>query len=210
MNEYQKCLDYVKSKLESAKHIEINANKLKVNYRRFEHIRRVYGWVCRLINEEDVKVNNERALKIATIFHDVGYSIDSDEHHALLSARITKGYLTNNNYDKEFMDEVNYLILNHSNKHLLYEKDTNIDLILLMEADLLDDTGALGIILDIMVEHAKNPNCDFKDCYKHIYDYSVRIMKDNPMVTKIASMYWEKKKNLVNDFVNHLKVDLDM
>ena len=26
------------------------------------------------------------------------------------------------------MDEVNYLILNHSNKHLLYEKDTNIDL----------------------------------------------------------------------------------
>ena len=34
-------------------------------------------------------------------------------------------------------------------------KKIQISIYLLMEADLLDDTGALGIILDIMVEHAK-------------------------------------------------------
>jgi uncharacterized protein len=45
-----------------------------------------------------------------------------------------------------------FLVKNHSNKQLMTAKGTPLELILLMEADLLDETGALSIVWDCMME----------------------------------------------------------
>ena len=144
---------------------------------------------------------------MAAILHDVGYGQCIHLPHAQVSAKIARDYLEMNNFELDFINEVVYLVENHSKKELLKNNEVN-DLILLQEADLLDDTGALGIILDIMVEHTKNEECDFMDCYNHIIEYSQRIMKNNPMVSKTAKRFWKQKQMMVNNFIESLEQDL--
>jgi uncharacterized protein len=49
-------------------------------------------------------------------------------------------------YDKMFKFVKDYLVRSHSNKELMTLSDTPLELILLMEADLLDETGALSVV----------------------------------------------------------------
>ena len=108
------------------------------------------------------------------------------------------------NEDNEY---IKYLILNHSKKELMQNKNTPIELIILMEADLLDETGALSIVWDCMAEGAQEIQ-SFEKTYKHIKDKSCKILDINPMVTKPGKEIWKKKQTLVKEFIIQLKYDL--
>ena len=85
--------------------------------------------------------------------------------------------------------------------------DVPLELILLMEADLLDETGALSILWDCMAEGAKQQQ-SYNEAYYHILNYSWESMQANPMVTDKAKVIWESKQKLVRDFIMHLAQDL--
>ncbi len=174
--------------------------------KRADHIKRVFVWANRLIDNTS-NVNKE-AILVAALFHDIGYGYSSDDSkHAENSAILCQRYLQEKSYNNEFIELVVYLVRNHSNKKLLKGKDTLRELIILIEADLLDETGALSIVWDSMTEGSQAVQ-SFEKTYEHILKYSFNTINQNPMVTQQGIEFWDEKKKMVNSFINHLELDL--
>lgn len=193
---------YVKMQLEEANMIK-PTNPHHQFRDRYMHSYRVYKWAQRLAKE--YPNCNLDVLYTASIFHDVGYAIDK-HNHAFYSAKIFKAYAADNNLDKELVEKASYVIMNHSDKSLLKTSD-NIELILLLEADLLDEEGSLGILWDLMAYGS-----DGADTYylalDEISKHSAHILSQDFMVTPLAKMYWNKKKELVKNFIESIRQDL--
>ncbi len=198
-------LEFVKNRLELNGGEECNIDAFPFR-KRSEHIWRVFLWAERLVSE--LKFINEEAILVSAIFHDVGYGIGIDnDQHAENSAKICKDYLIKSGFSIEFIDFVTYLVRNHSKKELMSMKDTPIELIILMEADLLDETGALSIVWDCMMEGSGQIQSFEKAC-EHIKKYSAKILDTNPMITAKAKKFWEEKQKLTKEFIKHLSFDL--
>ena len=178
--------------------------KSKHSFRsRFKHITRVLGWCKRL--ENDLVVDKD-ILYTSAIFHDVGYSQGQDGH-AYVSAEMFKEYAKEHGFDSEFTNKVYDVIANHSNKSLLTDKNTSNELIILLEADLLDEEGASGLVWDLMARGAKHSIC-YEEAIDEIMNHSGHILNQDYMVTPTAKYYWDKKKNFVKEFLDELRIDL--
>ena len=175
--------------------------------KRSEHIWRVFVWAQRL--SEGCAANIDRAaLLTAALFHDIGYS-KSLSDHANQSALIFRDYALNKNYENNQIDFIEYLIRNHSNKAVLFSLDIPLELVLLLEADMLDETGALGIIWDAMMTGRRGAQ-NYKESYNLLLSHSCNddVLKQNPMRTEKAKAIWENKQKLVGEFVKQLGYDL--
>lgn len=206
---YQKMYDYIVKILSC---IPYNtSNKKSINYQRSEHIKRVLAWCKRLYNlmNEDIKKQIDyNSLIIATIFHDAGYChYDDLNNHGYYGAQIFKEYIKDNNLD-ERVDFISYLIENHSKKSILFD-DIPMELVILMEADLLDDMGALGVVMDCWIE-AYRENPTFISMKEHIENYTLKQLQVNPLRTPEGRKLWEGKKKLIEEFYNDLVKDLDL
>lgn len=206
---YKEMLDYVEKRLNHF--CEFNQSKLAINYLRFEHTKRVLGWSVKLYNafKDKSKIDFD-TLVIATIFHDVGYNdVTNFEDHATAGARIAREYLESHGFDKEKTDRVCYLVGSHSDKWRMWVEKVDDDLIMLMEADLFDDNGAAGIVMDCMIEEASNPDATFLDCYDHINRFTVRIQNNNPMFTEYSKKLWDERTRFVENFAEKLRADIE-
>lgn len=204
---YDKMFEFVNKQLENN---DCWVSKVGFFYfrKRTEHIKRVFMWASRLIDSE-LYVNKEAVL-VSAIFHDVGYALAEDKtKHAENSAILCEKYLNDNGFDTKFTDFVVYLVKNHSNKELMSCKETPLELILLMEADLLDETGALSIIWDCMMEGAQEIQT-YEKTYEHILNYSYKALAKDPMITPKGKEFWKNKQKLVQEFVNQLSFDLGL
>jgi uncharacterized protein len=204
---YQEYIDYVKAYLVA--HNGDKSRKKEHGFRsRAAHCERVYNLARKL--SSDITGVHEKALFIAAIFHDIGYCADKDnKEHAIRSTIIFNEYALQYKMDQTLADEIVMLIRLHSNKSLLKSEGTPIELILLMEADLLDEEGAMGIVYDCMAKGALNPT-GFEDAYYHIMKYSGKILEVNPMVTDLAKEYWARKQKIMRDFLEQLAFELDI
>lgn len=210
MREYEELFDYVRDTLENVSN-QCSKGKISINYKRFDHIKRVYSWAKRILSElsEDITIHKEAVL-LAAIFHDVGYgSKDDNTEHAEESAKICEAYLKEQGYDSQLINQVVYLVKNHSRKELLSDVRTPIELIVLMEADLLDDTAALALVMDAMIV-TKKRKPDFYKVYQHMLEFSVKHMKQNPMITEPAKRFWKEKQKLTEEFIRQLARDLNI
>jgi uncharacterized protein len=144
-------------------------------------------------------------LYTATIFHDIGYS-EGKESHSERGAKVFYEYGIKTKMDLSFIEKIKNLISLHSSKELLNEKNIPIELIILMEADLLDEEGALRMIwysLDKGISGAQS----YEDVYQHIVMGNNKRLV-NPMVTEKAKYYWNEKQKLVETFTKQLKDDI--
>lgn len=199
---YDDMLDYVHKTL-----LENNAinHTLRFPFRnRFKHIKRVYMWCLKLL-EADLEIDREAVL-VAAIFHDSGYA-KGKLNHANSSVEIFKEYALKNNLDKDFEAKVSDLIAKHSMKQYLSDSNTPLELIVLLEADLLDEEGALGIVWDLLAEGRRDPN-DYEKALEAINEHSAHIFDQDFMVTPIAKKIWEEKKDFVKSFIQELSNDL--
>ena len=177
--------------------------------KRSEHIRRVFTWVKRLTEDFTEEINSD-ALLTAALFHDIGYG-KSVGSHAENSAVIFRGYAESKGYDKTQSDFIEYLIRNHSNKEMLSSTDTPLELILLLEADLLDETGALRIMwITMSSTSASAPAQSYKESYQNLLEYTHEDLDTNPMRTAKAKEFWENKQVLIREFLKQLEYDLDI
>ncbi len=191
----------------------------KIRYSRIDHTKRVYCWMEKLYEAYPEKDSLDAdALRIATIFHDCGYCAMADgaaekllpgEKHAAVSARLCRGYLEREGFPEETIDFICRLIAQHSDKSLL-TKDIPAELLLLLEADLLDDTGLQGIVVDIWMEVAAKEDATFESIIKHIRRFTLGMMRENPMRTAKAREIWKEKRRLTEQFVKKLEEDLEM
>lgn len=200
-------ISYVKSSLERYDATENPI--LKIRHSRFEHTMRVYEWMKKLYAAfpEREYVDME-ALSIATIFHDIGYcDVENIKNHAEASAIYCRKYLEDRHFPAEKTDFICDLIRRHSCKGLLHE-DIPAELILLLEADLLDDTGAQGLVLDIWLEAAREKDVSFQTILAHMEKYTLAAMQNNPMRTEAGIRIWNEKKALSEAFVQAYKEDI--
>lgn len=174
--------------------------------RRSEHSLRVLQW-AEVLSQEHKDIDLE-VLKIAAIFHDVGYaSCANKKEHAAESARICDSYLKKIHYEESRAQRIVAIVASHSQKNLLKEADTSIELKVLMEADILDETGALGVLWDCLVQ-GQRPEQTYTATYQHIRNFAAQAMKANPMVSAVGKRIWEQKRTLVEAFVKSLEQDL--
>ena len=200
MLDFTSMLDFVKETLE--KENGIKPKNPNHQFRdRFMHTKRVLEWAK--IIKDDLECDLD-VLYTSVIFHDVGSS--SRENHATYGAEIFKNYGIMHNFDEEFINKVYNNILVHSNKDLINDKSSSNELIILLEADLLDEEGALGIVWDLMALGSMGGvnYYDSLDALKH----AKHILKQDYMVTPLARQIWEKKKDLVKCFTDELERDL--
>ncbi|MCI8668651.1 MAG: HD domain-containing protein [Lachnospiraceae bacterium] len=157
----EEMFEYVRKNLDN-NYGNLSANPNQRFRERYEHIIRVVQWAELLAEGMKLDYN---VLITAAIFHDVGYGAGDNEYHARRSAEIFKQFTLTKQWDTVFVEKVYDIILHHSDKDLL-GTDIPMELVILMEADLLD--------------------ADLK--YKKIVP--------NPMVTEKAKRIWEEKKDL--------------
>ena len=210
---YFEMLKYVESILAEG-NTEKVGNKSEINYTRFEHTKRVLKFAKKLYDMTDDKIGIiYDDLIIATIFHDVGRT-SADRiniSHAKAGVPITKEYLLAHGYDAKRVDYIGSLVECHSDKWRMKDPASmDRNLLMLMEADLLDDMGAAGIVMDCMITEKRNPDAMFLDCLDHIIRYTKRLSEENPMVTKEARALWEEKRLLVNKFTDALSDDIEL
>lgn len=206
-NKYTEMFQYVETCL-AAYDVHGGKERNKIRYSRMDHTRRVYRWMMELYeaNESREQIDIE-SLKIATIFHDCGYGREEQGEHAEVGAGICRKYLSENHYDEEKISFICELIASHSDKKRLGE-DIPLELVLLMEADLLDDTGAHGVVMDIWME-TTGENVSFESIRDHIARFSLKQIEKNPMRTQAGKQIWEKKSALVKEFYESYCRDLE-
>ena len=101
---YETLFDYVKERLAAYdNHGGVSKNRIK--YSRFEHTERVYRWMMILAEDFTYEIDME-ALQIATIFHDIGYSLNKEDmqSHAADGAILCHEYLDSIGYPSEKTD----------------------------------------------------------------------------------------------------------
>lgn len=202
--DFNDMLMYVKKTLEDNN--SVKSKNVHHQFRnRYKHSYRVYLWTMRLA--ADFPDCDLDVLKCAAIFHDSGYAYGKRDH-ALYSAEIFRNYAYE--HKKDFSDEainkISYLIRNHSNKTLI-KTTSNIELSLLLEADLLDEEGAMGILWDLLAKGHKGVD-DYEEALEEINVHSIHILDQDFMITPLAKKYWKRKKELVKNFVDEIKIDL--
>lgn len=186
----------------------LKSKKKHLGFRnRLEHIKRVYGWAERIL--PGVENCNKDMVLTAAIFHDIGYTNKDNDEHAALGAELFLKYATKHHMDEYFASCVADLIKAHSNKDLLKLADTPKELIVLIEADLMDEEGALGLVFDLLAEGYREPD-SYKTVFNEIMIHSVHILDQDYMVTPLAKKFWEEKKELIRYFIDNLKKDLFM
>ena len=200
---YEEMLEYVKKILEVSNKIKPN-NPYHQFRDRFMHTFRVYKWIEKIIG--DFPDCNKDVAYTAAIFHDVGYSVVK-EHHEVHSAAIFRRYSENNGFDEDFINKTAYVIENHSNKDQLDDDNIPAELKLLLEADLLDEEGALAITWDLLAKGAKGID-SYYEAIDALKIHSGHILNQNFNFSPIAKRYWEEKKEFVRMFMNMLRDDL--
>ena len=172
--------------------------------KRSGHIWRVFTWVQRLTADCTEDIDRD-ALLIAALFHDIGYS-ESVKDHTNQGALLFHEYANKHHFDQKQSGLIEYLIRNHSDKELLFSTDT-LELVYLLEADMLDETGALGIVWDTMMTGFRQDE-DYMEAYRLLKSHTCNKLNDNPMRTPKAREIWENKQELVKEFMKHLEYDL--
>lgn len=209
--DYAGMLDFVEREIGGIQTEAADGAKFDVAYDRFEHVKRVLGWAKRLYDasENQAELRYED-LMIAAIFHDVGRGMADQERipHAQAGVPITRAYLLEHGFEPERVEYVCTLVAGHSDKYRMKEEGLDSNLLLLMEADLLDDMGAQGIVMDCMITESRNPRATFTDCLDHVSRYTLRQQQTNPMVTEEGRRVWEEKTRLTERFVDALTRDL--
>jgi hypothetical protein len=84
-------------------------------------------------------------LIVACYLHDLGMSADPGAEHGILSSRLCKKFLTENNLSESQFAESLSAIENHDNKKTSYASSQNQTLKILTAADDLDSFGFVGI-----------------------------------------------------------------
>ena len=195
--DYDDMLEYTREKIHS------NSRKSSHTFRdRFTHTLRVLKWAER-INE--IEGGDQEVVRIASIFHDVGW--DDEIHHAIVSKSVANDYLLKIDIEEEKKEKILEAIENHSFRE--DDKPLSLESYIVMDADYLDEVGAISILWDAMAE-ANKVNTSYKFAYRRIKKYAKSLIEQkNRLKTKTGRKFYEERLGVINTFLNELKFELE-
>lgn len=203
-DKYKALMDFVEKLLKDTHTDEGRTQSFRS---RSDHTRRVFRWAERLCGR--TQGVDRDVLFTAAVFHDAGYSVPESDRHQTESERIFREYAADNGFDSDFTEKVALCVGTHSDKELLKTPDKlTIEQILLMEADLLDEEGAM-LIARYALACGYKGNSSYEKVLSRITEESDG-KEENPMVTEYAKELWAAKDNYVREFIRLLQYDLEM
>ena len=178
---------------------------------RSEHCRRVMKWCEKIVLHEDwdhkdIKRVDMDVLLLSAAFHDIGYN-SSGLPHEEYGCRLFERFTEQHPVEKTIVDQVLFNILHHSkgDRDTIPESDS-IELIILKEADLLDEEGFMGIAAVCMMEGMMAAECGgYKGAARRIEKFAGEILTYSPMVTPYADRCWKEKQEEVRYFIKKYK-----
>lgn len=193
---YAEVIEFVKQKT-----AENTRPKLYPFRNRFEHIMRVYRWAIRL----QAKLGgNLDVIVLSALLHDIGW--DEDRPHEEVSAEMAVEYLDSIDTDPDTIRRVGEIILLHNDKDT--EKDLSLECKIVMDADLLDEVGALGIMWDCMAT-ALEDEASYKRAYYRIKEYyRINKPKIRRCKTDAGRTEYTKRMQAIEAYIYQLEKEL--
>lgn len=170
----------------------------------FEHCLRVYNWAVRI---NDVEKGSLDVVCIAAIFHDVGKAVANDKTHGHASACICDAYLRSINYPAFERKQIVHAIEVHH-----FKEDPTLALTLeekiLMDADLLDEVGALTAIWDSMATVIEGDPTYLKVYYRLNRFFEKLTRKGLFVKTDYGKKLYKERIKFIEYFLCNLKFEL--
>jgi len=187
----------------------ISKTKSFIRYDRFYHIQRVTAWANRICDELcDI---DRECLLLASVLHDVGYNAyHISKDHSEAGVVLAEQFLTAEGVEEGKKAKILDLIRLHSRKDLMFLEDTPLELVVLMEADLMDDMGAAGLVMDAWINtRMHQEETSFDTIFAHMQKYTQAQQMAEPMRTEPAKRFWREKQELVQEFMSQFARDLN-
>lgn len=168
---------------------------------RFEHTMRVYRWAIKL----QAKVGGDlEIIALAALLHDVGW--EEGREHGEVGAEIAVEYLDSIGVEPEKIKRVGEIILVHDDKDT--QRELSIECQVVMDADLLDEVGAVSVLWDSMATACED-NANYKKAYYRIKQF---YKGNRPKVcrckTEVARLEFNRRMNTLEAFLVQLEKEL--
>lgn len=194
--DYTKIMEYVKAMTAQ------NGRPANYPFRsRYEHIMRVYRWAIKLQAKEggDLEI-----ITLAALFHDIGW--EEGRPHEEVSAEMAVEYLVEQGYDEAKIGRIGNIILRHNDKDT--EDDLSIECRVLMDADLLDEVGAMSVLWDSMATACEDESSYKKAYYRIKNYYRINQPKIRRCKTATGRLEYTKRMKCIEEFLNELEREL--
>lgn len=195
--DYQKVIEFVKE--------QTSQNGRPANYpfrSRYEHIMRVYRWAIRIQGKEG---GNLEVIALAALLHDVGWEIDGRPHEEV-SAEMAVEFLVNEGYDDALVGRVGDIILRHENQDT--KEDLSLECRIVMDADLLDEVGAMSVLWDAMATAGEDEPTYKKAYYRIKNYYRINQPKIRRCKTATGRQEYKKRMKCIEEYLNQLEREL--
>lgn len=201
----EQIVEYVKARLlENGG--EYSDNPFQGFRTRSEHCRRVMRWCEKIAENESDLAPDRDLLLMSALFHDIGYNRQGISHEDY-GAKLFGEFADVHGLEKEFAGRVANCIRNHSRKECMSVLGkAGVELQILMEADLLDEEGVMGIVADCMTEGMRGKDCEgYSGALKRMLHCASEILEISPMTTPYAQKCWKEKQEEVIFFIERYR-----
>lgn len=183
--------------------IHSNSRKSPNKFRdRFKHTLRVLKWAERI---REIEGGDHEVVRIASIFHDVGW--DDEIHHAIVSKNIASDYLSNIEISEVKKEKILEAIEHHSFRDA--ENPLNLESYIIMDADILDEVGAISILWDAMAEGSEEKS-SYRSAYERISRYTKELVaRKTELKTDTGRRLYEERLGLIEIYINELAFELE-
>lgn len=168
---------------------------------RFDHTLRVYRWAIKLQSKLGGDLD---IIVLAALLHDVGW--DDERPHSEVGAEIAVEYLDSIGVDPEIIRRVGEIIMVHDDKDT--DAELSLECKIVMDADLLDEVGAVSVLWDAMATACED-EASYKKAYYRIKNY---YRKNKPKIkrckTDAARAEWTKRMHLLEAYLQQLEKEL--
>ena len=168
---------------------------------RFEHTIRVYRWAIRL----QAKLGGDLdVIVLAALLHDVGREEGRPSNE--VSAEVAVEYLDSIGVDATMIVKVGEIIMMNDDKET--DKDLSLECRIVMDADLLDEVGAIGAMRDSMIT-ALDEESSYKKAYYKIKDfYRQSKARIACCKTEAGRTEYMKRMQLIENYLFQLEKEL--
>lgn len=193
---YAEIIEYVK------KMTADNGRPDKYNFRsRYEHTMRVYRWAIKLQSKLGGDLD---IIALAALLHDIGW--DDMRDHGEVGAELAVEYLDGLGVDQEIIKRVGEIIMIHEDKDT--DAELSLECKIVMDADLLDEVGAISVLWDSMAT-ANEDEASYKKAYYRIKNfYRINKPKIRRCKTDAARAEYTKRMQLLEGFIAQLEKEL--
>ena len=168
---------------------------------RYEHTMRVYRWAIKL----QAKLGGDiDIIALAALLHDIGW--DSERPHEEVGAELAVDFLDELGVEPEIIKRVGEIIVVHEDKDT--EAELSLECKIVMDADLLDEVGAVSVIWDSMATACEDEPSYKKAYYRIKNYYRINKPKIRRCKTDAARAEYTKRMQLLESYINQLEKEL--